>query len=52
MGGWVRGVNPPPSEVFFFFCLSVYENSRGPGGCFNKHDGLSDGASDHSAMDK
>ena len=29
-GGGGRG--PPPSEVFVgFFCLSVYETSRGPG---------------------
>ena len=31
-GGGVRGFKPPPSEVVsFFFCLSVYENSHGPG---------------------
>ena len=32
-GGGVRGVNPPPSEVGFFFACqyNVYENSRGPG---------------------
>ena len=33
-GGGGRGFNPPLSEVFFvfcFFCLSVYENSHGPG---------------------
>ena len=30
--GRFRGFKPPPSEVFFFFfCLSVYENSHGPG---------------------
>ena len=31
-GGGVGGLPPPPSEVFLFvFCLSGYENSRGPG---------------------
>ena len=29
-GGGVGGLTPPPSEVVFF-CLSVYENSHGPG---------------------
>ena len=29
-GGGVGGLNPP-SEVVGFFCLSVYENSHGPG---------------------
>ena len=28
--GGFRGFNPP-SEVVLFFCLSVYENSHGPG---------------------
>ena len=30
-GGGGRGFKYPPSEVFFFFRLSVYENSHGPG---------------------
>ena len=32
-GGGLGGLNPPPfTGVFsFFFCLSVYENSHGPG---------------------
>ena len=28
-GGGLGGLTPPPPEVFF--CLSVYENSCGPG---------------------
>ena len=31
-GGGVRGFNPPPFRgVFVVVCLSVYENSHGPG---------------------
>ena len=31
-GGGVRGFKPPLQRlVFVFFCLSVYENSHGPG---------------------
>ena len=32
-GGGLGGLTPPPPSegFFFFFCLSVFENSRGPG---------------------
>ena len=33
-GGGLGGLTPPPLQsffFFFFFCLSVYENSHGPG---------------------
>ena len=30
-GGLGGGVKPPLQRFFFFFCLSVYENSHGPG---------------------
>ena len=29
--GGFRRFNPPPLQRGFFFCLSVYENSHGPG---------------------
>ena len=30
-GGGLGGLNPSFRGCFFFFCLSVYENSHGPG---------------------
>ena len=29
--GGLGGLNPPSEVVLGFFCLSVYENSHGPG---------------------